>query len=80
MNSTFWLENIQFENDVFFNMIISRKRFAKPKTKNPSQVMVVVIHTSTIFIELQVINDMFSMKMVEIRNYAKWIALFPTFA
>lgn len=78
MNSTFWSENIQFEN-VFFNIIISRKRFAKPKTKNPSQVMVVVIHKGTIFIELQVINDMFSVKMVEIRNYAKWIALFSTF-
>lgn len=35
-------------------------------------------NTSTIFNELQVINERFSMKMVEKRNYAKGIALFQT--
>lgn len=69
---------IQFENNVFFKFkIIFSKKFSKPKTKK-SISSDGSCNTSTIFNELQVINERFSMKMVEKRNYAKGIALFPT--
>lgn len=68
---------IQFENNVFLNSkLFSAKNFQSQKQKSISSDG--SCNTSTIFNELQVINERFSMKMVEKRNYAKGIALFPT--